>query len=174
MRTLKWDPMFNPEEETTTTIAWISFPSLPPIFFGREAVFSLAAAVGKPLQVDMATRNQTRPSCARVKVEVDLLKEFPKRIKIGMRKKNDEVVEKWIKIKYDYVLKYCQTCMIQGHNAEQCYVEHPELYPKERKGREEEKKKDWVKGKNGDRENATLDFFSPTEKQKRGICGTNI
>ncbi|WMV24640.1 hypothetical protein MTR67_018025 [Solanum verrucosum] len=34
MRTLKWDPMFNPEEETTTAIAWISFPSLPPNFFG--------------------------------------------------------------------------------------------------------------------------------------------
>ncbi|WMV47050.1 hypothetical protein MTR67_040435 [Solanum verrucosum] len=99
MRTLKWDPLFNPEEETTTAIAWISFPSLPPNFFGKKAVFSLAAVVGKPLQGDMATRNQTRPSCARVKVEVDLLREFPKRIKIGMRMKTDEVVEKWVKIK---------------------------------------------------------------------------
>ncbi|KAH0761354.1 hypothetical protein KY290_017427 [Solanum tuberosum] len=61
MRTLKWDPMFDPEEETTIAIAWISFPALPPNFFGRETIFSLAAAVGKPLQVDMATRNQTRP-----------------------------------------------------------------------------------------------------------------
>lgn len=32
---LKWDPMFNPEEETTTTITWISFPTLSPNFFGR-------------------------------------------------------------------------------------------------------------------------------------------
>ncbi|KAH0705670.1 hypothetical protein KY289_010746 [Solanum tuberosum] len=133
MRTLKWDPMFNPEEETTTAIAWISFSSLPPILFGKESVFSLAAAVGKPLQVDMATRNQTRPSCARVKVEVDLLKEFPKRIKIGVKKTSGEVMEKWIKIKYDYVPKYCKTCMIQGHDMEQCYVEHPELYPKKEK-----------------------------------------
>lgn len=29
MGTLKWDPMFDPLEETSTTIAWISFPSLP-------------------------------------------------------------------------------------------------------------------------------------------------
>ncbi|KAH0642255.1 hypothetical protein KY290_033858 [Solanum tuberosum] len=140
MRTLKWDLMFNPEEETSIAIVWISFPSLPPIFFGKEAVFSLAAAVGKPLQVDMVTRNQTRPSCARVKVEVDLLKEFPKRIKIGVRKQNEE-----------------------GHNAEQCYVEHPELYPEEKKDREEDKKKAWknsrreVDDKNGDR---------PTEKKE--------
>ncbi|KAH0642950.1 hypothetical protein KY289_033924 [Solanum tuberosum] len=82
MRTLKWDPLFNLEEETSTAIAWIHFPSLPPNFFGKETVFSLAATMGKPLQVDMATKNQIRPSCARVKVEVDLLKEFPKRINI--------------------------------------------------------------------------------------------
>ncbi|KAG5570642.1 hypothetical protein H5410_060408 [Solanum commersonii] len=70
----------------------------------------------------MATRNQTRPSCARVKVEVDLLEEFPKRIKIGLKKKDGDMTEKWIKIKYDYVPKYCKTCMIQGHNEKQCYV----------------------------------------------------
>ncbi|WMV51731.1 hypothetical protein MTR67_045116 [Solanum verrucosum] len=73
MRTFKWDPMFDPEEETTMAVAWISFPSLSPNFFCEEAIFSLAAAVGKPLQVDVATKNKTRPSCARVKVEVDLL-----------------------------------------------------------------------------------------------------
>ncbi|KAH0696829.1 hypothetical protein KY289_014311 [Solanum tuberosum] len=57
------------EEETSMAIAWISFPALPPNIFGKEAVFTLAAAVGKPLQVDMATKNQTRPSCTRVKEE---------------------------------------------------------------------------------------------------------
>ncbi|WMV22801.1 hypothetical protein MTR67_016186 [Solanum verrucosum] len=31
MRTFKWDPMFDPEEETTKTITCIYFPSLPQI-----------------------------------------------------------------------------------------------------------------------------------------------
>ncbi|KAG5610996.1 hypothetical protein H5410_022277 [Solanum commersonii] len=39
MRTLKWDPMLNSEEETSTTIAWISFPSLPPIFLEKKQCF---------------------------------------------------------------------------------------------------------------------------------------
>ncbi|KAK4729937.1 hypothetical protein R3W88_022925 [Solanum pinnatisectum] len=82
MRTLKWDPMFDPEEETSIAIAWISFPVLPPNFFGKEAIFLLASAVGKPLQVDMATQHKTRPSCARVKVEVDLMGDFPIRINV--------------------------------------------------------------------------------------------
>lgn len=60
MRTLKWDPMFNPSKETTTAAAWIYFPGLPPPpnIFGEEALFSLAAAVDKPLQVDTAMKNQ--------------------------------------------------------------------------------------------------------------------
>uniref|UniRef100_M1DHN1 DUF4283 domain-containing protein n=1 Tax=Solanum tuberosum TaxID=4113 RepID=M1DHN1_SOLTU len=82
MRTLKWDPMFDPEEETSIAIAWISFPVLPPNFFGKEAIFSLASAVGKPLQVGMAIQNKTRPSCARVKIEVDLMGDFPIRINV--------------------------------------------------------------------------------------------
>lgn len=86
MRTLKWDPLFDPEEETTTAIAWISFPAFPPNFFGKEAIFSLASAVGKLLHVDMATGNQMRPSCARVKVEVDLLGEFSKKSVLGLDK----------------------------------------------------------------------------------------
>lgn len=69
-----------------------------------------------------------RPSCAKVKLEVDLLREFTKRIKIGIRKGNKEVMEKFIRIKYDYVPKYCSTCMIQGHDEDQCFVKHLELY----------------------------------------------
>lgn len=84
MKILKWDPLFDLEEETTTAIAWISFTSLSPNFLGRETVFSLAAAVvGKSLQVDLTTKNQTRPSCAKVKLKVDLLGEFPKRFNVG-------------------------------------------------------------------------------------------
>lgn len=60
----------------------------------KEVILSLAATVGKALQVDMVTRNQRRSSCARVKVEVDLLGEFPKRINIGVRKASGEILEK--------------------------------------------------------------------------------
>lgn len=74
----------------------------------------MAMIVRKPLQVDMATRDQTRPNCARVKVKVDLLSEFPKRIKIGVRKSTGEILEKWVTIKYDYAPKYCTICMIKA------------------------------------------------------------
>ncbi|KAG5587559.1 hypothetical protein H5410_047993 [Solanum commersonii] len=85
------------KEETTTAIVWISLPALPPNFLGEEPVFSMAATtVGKPLHVDMTTLNKTHPSCTRVKVELDMLGEFPKCINVGMRKKSRKVLERWL------------------------------------------------------------------------------
>lgn len=56
---------------------------------------------------------------------------------MGLRNKSGEICERWVKIKYDYVPKYCKTYMIQGHDEEQCYVVHPELFFK--KNNEEKK-----------------------------------
>ncbi|KAK4337516.1 hypothetical protein RND71_042003 [Anisodus tanguticus] len=82
MRTFKWDVTFNPDEETRFAYGWISFPGLPPHFHGESSLFSMAASVGIPISIDSATRNKTRPSSARVKVEVDLLKVHPKSVLI--------------------------------------------------------------------------------------------
>lgn len=36
MRTFKWDPMFDPEEEMSTTIVWIFFSFSIPEFFHQK------------------------------------------------------------------------------------------------------------------------------------------
>lgn len=143
MRTFKWDPCFDPEEETTTAVAWISLPALPPNFFCEAVVFSLAAAVGKPLQVDLATKNKTRPSFARVKVEVGP--------------------------------KYCTTCMIQGHDIDQCYVEHPELFKKQEQvnsgeEQQEEKKEENISREDNDTKEGDKqkDAFVEPKREKGG------
>ncbi|KAK4353523.1 hypothetical protein RND71_025717 [Anisodus tanguticus] len=80
MRTFKWDVSFNPAEESRFSYGWISFPGLSPHYYGESTLFSLAAAVGSPIAIDAATLNKTRPSCARVKVEFDLLKNHPQHV----------------------------------------------------------------------------------------------
>ncbi|KAF3685426.1 hypothetical protein FXO37_00637 [Capsicum annuum] len=57
MRPLIYDTRFKPDEETTQAMAWISFPDLLPTFFVKESIFSIAAGVGKPIHLDMATIN---------------------------------------------------------------------------------------------------------------------
>lgn len=74
------------EKRLLIAIVWMSFPSLPPNYFIKEAIFSLASAVEKPLHFDLSTKNQNTPSCVKVKIEVDLLREYPQCIQIGDRK----------------------------------------------------------------------------------------
>jgi len=76
----------------------------------------------------MATINKTRPSCARVKVQVDLLFDFPKFVEVEVR--NDDTKESRVEkvnIPYDMLLKYCKHCKVQGHEEEEYRVLHPKL-----------------------------------------------
>ncbi|KAH0645059.1 hypothetical protein KY284_032943 [Solanum tuberosum] len=102
MRPLIYDAKFKVEEETTQ-------------------------AIGKPLHLDMTTINKTRPSCARVKVQVDLLSEFPKHVEMEIINeiKNESRMEN-VKIQYDMLPKYCKQCKVQGHEDEACRKLHPE------------------------------------------------
>ncbi|KAG5596548.1 hypothetical protein H5410_037780 [Solanum commersonii] len=113
--------------------SWVDISNANVEVGANEVVFSLAAAVGKPLQVDLATRNQTRPSCARVKVE---------------------------------------NCKIQGHDEEQCYVLHPDLYPKEKVGKEEEmetgEEKREIQGKGREKKVKNLRFIV-IEGEQEGV-----
>lgn len=147
MQTLEYDPMFDSVVETPIAVAWISLPSLPPNVFGREVVFSLAAAVGKSLQVHMATTNKIKPSYAKAKVEVDLL---PMRINIEIKKKSGEILSKWMQIKYNSFSKYCRTCKLQEHNEDACFVLLPKLFDggkKDNKLKDDKQNKDMDKNK---------------------------
>ncbi|KAH0776331.1 hypothetical protein KY290_007742 [Solanum tuberosum] len=84
MRPLIYDSKFKPEKETTQAMAWISFLDLLPTFFGKESLFSITAVVGKTIHLDSATINKTRPSCGRVKVEVDLAADLCKNVEIDV------------------------------------------------------------------------------------------
>ncbi|WMV08314.1 hypothetical protein MTR67_001699 [Solanum verrucosum] len=125
-RPLIYDATFNIEKETMQAMGWISFSDLKPTYFVKESIFLLASAVGKPLQLDMATINKTRPSCARVKVQVDLLADFPKFIEMEVvnEKTKSSRMEK-THIQYDMVPKYCKQCKLQGHAESDSRVLHP-------------------------------------------------
>ncbi|KAH0695911.1 hypothetical protein KY289_013393 [Solanum tuberosum] len=76
----------------------------------------------------MATINKTRPSCARVKGQVDLLVDLPKFVESEIEDpiSQSSRVER-IKVLYDVLPKYCKKCKLQGHNEDDCRVLHPEL-----------------------------------------------
>ncbi|KAH0749168.1 hypothetical protein KY290_028400 [Solanum tuberosum] len=79
-RTFLWNIRFNPKEETLKTLTWISFPDLPPNHFAKKSLLSIASAVGKPVALEKATQERTRPSTARVNVILDQLDKHPKKL----------------------------------------------------------------------------------------------
>lgn len=80
-----------------------------------KATFSVATVVDKPLTVDMMIRSQTRPNCAKVKVEVDLTIRLPQRVRIIEEDDNiGETKYKWIQ--YDHTPKYFNEYCFQGHD----------------------------------------------------------
>lgn len=59
-----------------------------------------------------------------------------------------------IKVQYDFLLKYCQTCKLQGQNKVECRALHPELrkteeYKHEGKDKEEKGFKDFATNNHG-------------------------
>ncbi|XP_070028939.1 uncharacterized protein [Nicotiana sylvestris] len=120
-RSFPWTIGFNPREETPKSVVWISFPDLPANFFAKKSLMSIASAVGKPLVVDKATQDRTRPGTARVKVLLDLLAKHPKRVRINIVDKNSgKLVEHYQEIVYDNLPKYCTCCNNQGHDVKSC------------------------------------------------------
>lgn len=102
LRTLIYDAKFKAGEETPNVMAWISFPNLLLTFFVNEYSFSLASSIGKPLHLDMATVNKTRPSYARMKVLVDQLADLPKKVCMDIENElTGEIRTEWVNIRYD-------------------------------------------------------------------------
>lgn len=81
----------------------------------------MASAIGQPLDVDRATYDKTRPSTAKVKVEVNLLRILPRRIRVQFKDLvTGEITSVWQRVKYDYLPYYYKICKRQGHRESDC------------------------------------------------------
>lgn len=78
-------------------------------------LFSLASAVGHPLKLDEPTSTLSRPSVARVCVEVYLLKDLQKRVWIGV-----DDSDFYQTVTYDDSPAYCVNCKKISHSSSQC------------------------------------------------------
>nr|XP_027090446.1 uncharacterized protein LOC113711482 [Coffea arabica] len=83
MRVFKWSPDFTVSSESSRAPVWIALEHLPIHFFDKVSLFSIANTIGNPLQIDTATAALSRPSVARICVDLDVSQDLPERIWIG-------------------------------------------------------------------------------------------
>ncbi|KAG5607774.1 hypothetical protein H5410_029266 [Solanum commersonii] len=122
-RVFPWSIGYNPKEETTLAVVWISLPNLSPDLFAKKSLLSIASAVGKPIAIDKATQIKSRPSTARVKVILDLMEKLPNCIRLQfVDGKSGKLIEVFQEIVYDNLPLYCNYCKHQGHDEASCHL----------------------------------------------------
>ena len=84
MRIFKWSTTFHSSEESPIVSVWVSLPFLPVHYIRcKDALYSIAATIGKPLWIDHATASVSRPTVARVLIEYGIFRPLLKRLWIG-------------------------------------------------------------------------------------------
>lgn len=91
------------------------------MLFAKKSLMSIASAEGKPVAIDKATQEKSRPSTTRVKVEHDLLGNLPQHLKVQLvDEKTGKIIEHVQKFVYDNLPRYCMFCKHQGHDEDEC------------------------------------------------------
>nr|XP_018632189.1 uncharacterized protein LOC108948042 [Nicotiana tomentosiformis] len=118
----KWSPDFKPEEDLPIVPVWVNIPDLPFHLHTWHYVKQIAKEAGIPLEMDIATRGKTRPSMAKVRLEVDLLKPLLTSVWVGDGDDDSPLKGFEQKLEYENVPKYCKHCKKLGHSLINCRV----------------------------------------------------
>ncbi|KAL0910027.1 hypothetical protein M5K25_020954 [Dendrobium thyrsiflorum] len=122
MRLLKWSPDFDVREESPIVPVWISFPNLRLHFFYNQVLFALALIFGRLLQTDQATFAISRPSVARVLVELDVTKKHRREVWIG-----SEINGYFQRVEFENLPIFYVHYKMHGHSMSECFILHPSL-----------------------------------------------
>ncbi|XP_028550843.1 uncharacterized protein LOC114579665 [Dendrobium catenatum] len=125
MKITKWTPTLDIGVESPIIPIWISFPHLRPHFFAPRILFGLGELFGKPLKIDEATSVGSRPSIARVLVEIDITKNYPKQVWLG-----SDLLGYAQEVVFDDFPHFCGVCKKLGHISgnNQQYIEVSPLF----------------------------------------------
>lgn len=115
MKVMKWTLDFISGYDCPILPVWVNLPHLPVHLFAKNALFSICQRIRNPLRMDESTINVTRPSQARICIEVDVLKPLLRRIWIV-----NGIKGFWQRITYENLPKFCGYCMKTGHSPGDC------------------------------------------------------
>ncbi|KAL9459555.1 hypothetical protein AB3S75_002872 [Citrus x aurantiifolia] len=108
----------------------------------REALFSIVAAIGKPLRIDQSTASLARSSVARVLVEYDVTQPPLPRVRIRVGDSGF-----WQNVIFEKISLYCASCKHLDHTIETCYVANLGLRPQQPSGNRQTRVEDGKKSK---------------------------
>lgn len=111
----KWTLNFSPEEDSPIVPVWIDLPGLPPNFYIRGMLQSIACSIGPVLQIHRNTLGLTRTDAAKVCVQMDVSKKRPERVWVGVGS-----CGYWQAVVYPAWPLFCSACRRLGHDVSKC------------------------------------------------------
>ncbi|KAI0495361.1 hypothetical protein KFK09_025511 [Dendrobium nobile] len=122
MKVVKWSPHLDVEVDSPVVPIWVSFPLLRPHLFSPRILFGLGSIFGKPLKSDLATASGSRPSVARILVEMDVTVKHADKVWVG------SVESGYVQsVIFDDIPKFCVHCNSLGHSKGSCTILHSNL-----------------------------------------------
>ncbi|XP_060179505.1 uncharacterized protein LOC132609505 [Lycium barbarum] len=116
----KWTSNFKADEDSPIVPVWVLLPELPFHLHAWNYLKQIVRPIGVPWLMDAATDFRTRPSMAKIRVEVDLTKPKLNAIWIGTEDVPCPLKGFTQKIEYENPPKYYRHCKILGHSILQC------------------------------------------------------
>ncbi|TYK26656.1 DUF4283 domain-containing protein [Cucumis melo var. makuwa] len=112
----KWTPAIVPESFVFNSVpVWITLGKLPMELWTEAGLAVVAGAVGKPISLDLATKERRRLSYARVCVELEGGSNMPSEITVNLRG-----VEFNVSVNYEWKPRKCNLCGAFGHSSSKC------------------------------------------------------
>ncbi|XP_009766744.1 uncharacterized protein [Nicotiana sylvestris] len=120
MKIQRWIPNFKSNKNTSLALVWINLPDLPWHYYEWASLCRIVGPIGTAIVMDKATQTKTRPTTAKMRIEIDLLKPLITDVQVTIQNPEGIVETFNQKIEYETVPLFCSHCRIQGHIIEGC------------------------------------------------------
>ncbi|PHU24950.1 hypothetical protein BC332_03282 [Capsicum chinense] len=125
MKIMRWSTNFQSGAETTLAPVWINLPDLPWHFYEWDATCRIFSPIRTRLVLDKVTITKSRPTTAKLRIEIDLAKPLVHEVQIEVRNQHEKLDIFVQKIEHEKIP--CFKCMVQGHSNAECGLSTPNL-----------------------------------------------
>lgn len=116
----KWTTKFKPDREFLHAPIWITLLDLPQYFYEQDVICRIVEPSGTPLTIDKATITKSRPTTAKICIEMDLSRAILSEIDVEIRNAKGDMEVFSQKVEYESIPSYCSHCKIKGHYNSAC------------------------------------------------------